>query len=120
MRENDRPQIRFLRQTSRIATLKFSDNVGKVNPAKFLGRFEELAEMEGVVEREKLADFIAAMQGDALLWINCLTSTDWDNIDRNFLINFGMLKYRESSLATFSMVGLITKTKQVSRRTLEN
>ena len=61
IRENDRTQIRLLRESSHIATFKFSCNVGKANLAKFLRRFEELTEIEGLAEREKLSAFITAI-----------------------------------------------------------
>ena len=83
--EEERAPVRLICKTLRIGMLKFNRDVGKNNPAKFVERFEELAEIEGLSEREKLATFTMAMQGPAFTWVNTTDADTFRQLRAKFL-----------------------------------
>ena len=80
--------IRVIRESSRIANMKFSGNVGTNNPARFVRNFEENADLEGLSNREKLISFMNSMKGESYLWVNTTDAETYYQLRQDFLSKY--------------------------------
>ena len=76
----NRRSIRLIKETSRIASMRFDGNVVKCNPSKLIRELEENASLEGLNEREKLTVFKSIMKGEASAWIESVEAENYQSI----------------------------------------